>query len=230
MRAVFVGVLAFGLSLSGLTAQAATYTALRCGNESGRVLLTFDDWNEADPYRAAHVGARLANRGVRAAFFVTNQEAEKYPDIIPTLRLQGHWVLNHSYSHPHLTELSDSEVREEISKGVKSNRLRPPYGDWDSRVAGIASELGYRKCWGTINTRDWVQFSGSYRSISSIRSIVRNASTSAKQSGVIIGHLYSNYPDAVSGIIDDLHAQGFRMCRNTGPVGANMPNPMRCTT
>jgi peptidoglycan/xylan/chitin deacetylase (PgdA/CDA1 family) len=161
---------------------------------SGRVLLTFDDWAYGDPYRATRVGAYLKSRNIRAAFFVINKEAEKYPKIVPTLRQQGHWVLNHSYSHKNLTQLSDGSVRSEISKGVSSNRLRPPYGAYDSGVASIASSLGYRICTWTVNTKDWEKVDGSYRSISSIRSIVRNAPRSAKVSGVVIGHLQTKYP------------------------------------
>jgi len=228
MRTFLISVLALVLGLSALPAQAATYTTARCGNSSGRVLLTFDDWNDEDPYQIAHLGNRLEARGVRAAFFVINKEAEKYPDIVDTLRLQGHWVLNHTYSHPHLTELSDSQVRAEIAGGVSSNRLRPPYGDWDSRVSNIASSLGYRICWNTINTKDWQTFSGEYRSIASIRQIIRNKPAELKRSGVIQGHLWTNYPAAIPGIIDDLHVQGFRLCRNTGPVGRNMSYPASC--
>ena len=33
-------------------AEAATYYNSRCGNTSGRVVLTFDDWAYGDPYRA----------------------------------------------------------------------------------------------------------------------------------------------------------------------------------
>jgi peptidoglycan/xylan/chitin deacetylase (PgdA/CDA1 family) len=209
-------------------AKIGSYTTARCGNMSGRVLITFDDWNDADPYRATRTGAYLEARKVRAAFFLTGAKAESYPDIVATLRQQGHWVANHSYTHPHLTELTDGQLRAEISNGTKSNQLRPPYGDWDSRVTTIASSLGYKICWATVNTKDWQQFSGSYRSISSIRSMVRNAPASAKQSGVIIGHLHTNFPDALGGIIDDLHSQGFLLCRNTGPVAANMPYPLSC--
>jgi peptidoglycan/xylan/chitin deacetylase (PgdA/CDA1 family) len=60
------------------------------------VLLTLDDWSYGDPYRATRVGAYLKSRNIRAAFFLINQEAKKYPDIISTLRQQGHWVLNHT--------------------------------------------------------------------------------------------------------------------------------------
>ena len=209
-------------------AHAVTYTTSRCGNTSSRILITFDDWAYDDPYRATRTGAYLKSRDIRAAFFLEGDEAEDYPDIVATLRQQGHWVLNHTYSHPHLTQLSDAAIRTEISKGVTSNRLRPPYGDWDDRVASIASSLGYRICWGTINTKDWQYIDGKLRSVGSIRSRVRNAPASAKYGGVIIGHLWSNYPDALPGIISDMKAEGRLFCRINGSVGRNMGFPASC--
>src|SRR5215210_7984144 len=86
-------------------AQAATYYNSRCGNTSGRVLLTFDDWAYGDPYRATRIGGYLQSRSVRAAFFLINEYASKYPAIVSMLRQQGHWVLNHTWSHPNLTTL-----------------------------------------------------------------------------------------------------------------------------
>ena len=68
-----------------------------------------------------------------------------------------------------------------------------------------------------------------YRSTSSIRSIVRTAPRSAKASGVVLGHPFSNYPSAISGIIYDLHQQGLLLCRNRGPVGRLAPFPLACT-
>lgn len=230
-----VAAVALAVAMAGLTAaqttpaQAATYSKSRCGNTSGRVLLTFDDWAYGDPYRATRVGSYLKSRNVRAAFFLVNQEARKYPSIVSTLRQQGHWVLNHTYSHPDLTRLSDAGVSSQIRNGIKSNRLRPPYGAYDARVSGIASSLGYRICTWTIDTRDWQYVSGTRRSTSSIRSIVRNSPWSAKSSGVVLGHLNTNYPNAMSGIISDLHEQGLLFCRNRGPVGSTMPFPASCT-
>jgi hypothetical protein len=43
------------------------------------------------------------------------------------------------------------------------------------------------------------------------------------------GHLFSNYPSAISGIINDLHQQGLLFCRNRGPVGRLAPFPLACT-
>jgi peptidoglycan/xylan/chitin deacetylase (PgdA/CDA1 family) len=218
------------IGLQAAPAQAATYSNARCGNTSGRVLLTFDDWAYGDPYRATRIGAYLRSHNIRAAFFLINKYAQPYPGIVSTLRQQGHWVLNHTYSHPDLTTLSDASVSWQIRHGISSNRLRPPYGAYNSRVANIASSLGYRICTWTIDTRDWQKPDGvHYRSSSSIRSIVRTSPRSAKASGVILGHLFSNYPSAISGIINDLHQQGLLFCRNRGPVGRLAPFPLACT-
>jgi len=126
--------------------------------------------------------------------------------------------------------LSDAGVSWQIRAGVTSNRLRPPYGAYNARVSAIASSLGYRICTWTIDTRDWQKPDGvHYRSTASIRSIVRTSPLSAKASGVVLGHLYSNYPNAIPGIIDDIHRQGLLFCRNHGPVGAYAPFPLACT-
>jgi peptidoglycan-N-acetylglucosamine deacetylase len=122
---------------------------------------------------------------------------------------------------------SDTVKRPVSDLGFRSRRSA--FGCPDFRVCGIASSLGYRICTWTIDTRDWEYVNGSRRSTSSIRSIVRNSPRSAKASGVVLGHLHTNYPNAMSGIISDLHNQGLLFCRNRGPVGRNMPFPASCT-
>lgn len=222
---------------SGVRAEAvastsvltATYYNSRCGNTSGRVLLTFDDWAYGDPYRATRIGAYLQSRSIRAAFFLINEYASKYPGIVSTLRQQGHWVLNHTWSHPNLETLSDSGVAWQIRNGVASNRLRPPYGAYDARISRIAAGYGYRICTWTIDSRDWQYVNGIRRTVSSIRYIVRTSPWSAKASGIVLGHLFTNYPNAIAGIIYDLHLQGLLFCRNRGPVGRSMPFPLACT-
>ena len=89
MVTVLVAAVAFGLvGIPAAHAQAAP-TPIPLGNSSGRVLLTFDDWAYGDPYRATRIGAYLQSRNIRAAYFLINQEAQSYPDIVATLRQQG---------------------------------------------------------------------------------------------------------------------------------------------
>ena len=65
----------------------------------------------------------------------------------------GWEIGSHTHSHPHLTELSDGEVREElaVSRDELTRRMgRPcdtiayPYGDVDDRVEEFTRQAGYR--------------------------------------------------------------------------------------
>ncbi|MEV5505384.1 polysaccharide deacetylase family protein [Streptomyces orinoci] len=200
----------------------------RCGNTSGRVLLSFDDWPYGDPERAVRIGAQLQSQGIRAAFFLINQYASEYPQIVTTLRRQGHWVGNHTWSHRQLTKLTDQEVQDEIRNGVAGNLLRPPYGDAGPRETEIAANLGFKVCNWTIDTLDWQTVQGSLRSPEAIRTTVREAPAEEKHNGVVLGHLFSHFAEALPGIISDLHEQGYQLCRDTGAVGDQVPYPLPC--
>ncbi|MEV4434923.1 polysaccharide deacetylase family protein [Streptomyces sp. NPDC049585] len=206
------------------------YDRERCGNTSGRLLLSLDDWAYSDPERSVRIGAQLQAQGVRAAFFLIGKFAAQYPNITATLRQQGHWVGNHSFTHKQLTALDDQELHDEIRSGVNGNLLRPPYGDAGERERDVAADLGYRICNWTIDTHDWEKGDGpgGLRSAEAVRASVRDASQEEKRNGVILGHLFSNFPAALNDIIADLHAQGYQLCRNTGPVTENVPHPLPC--
>ncbi|MBH1937902.1 polysaccharide deacetylase family protein [Streptomyces sp. AV19] len=213
---------------AGVPDPESGYDRDRCGNASGRVLLSLDDWPYDDPERAVRVGAQLQSQGVRAAFFLINQYASQYPRITTALRRQGHWVGSHTWSHQQLTQLSDQELQDELRNGVPGNFLRPPYGDVGQRETEAAASLGQRVCNWTIDTYDWQQSGGAFRDVDAIRASVREASAEEKTNGVILGHLFSHFPEALPGIIGDLREQGYRMCRNTGPVTEQVPYPLEC--
>jgi peptidoglycan/xylan/chitin deacetylase (PgdA/CDA1 family) len=74
-------------------------------------------------------------------------------DQVGELAEYGWEIGSHTHSHPHLTKLTDSDVRDELalSRDEVSRRLgRPcdsiayPYGDVDDRVEELARQAGYR--------------------------------------------------------------------------------------
>lgn len=80
---------------------------------------------------------------------------------IAELAQKGWEVGSHSHSHPHLTTLSDEDLRVELrdSKGeceartgVACRSLAYPYGDHDARVVSAARDAGYLAA-GTLPTR-----------------------------------------------------------------------------
>lgn len=99
------------------------------------VALTLDD----GPSRryTADVLTILADRNVRATFFLTGQEATKNPDLLTAIVAEGHEVGNHSFSHSRMIARSPSWVRREIDRTDAAFRavgydgpisFRPPYG------------------------------------------------------------------------------------------------------
>lgn len=195
----------------------------RMWNRSGKIILTFDDWNDSDPYIATRTGAYLQDQGIMAVFFLINEKAQHYPDIINTLRQQGHYVASHSYSHARLTTLSEEDLETEILRGIKCNAMRPPFSAWDERVYRAAERLGYRLMLWTLSTGDWREDENGFRSVELIRETVLVADPEKKHNGVIIGHLQTNYPAAIPGIIEDMYAKGREFYPNKGPVGEDLP-------
>jgi peptidoglycan/xylan/chitin deacetylase (PgdA/CDA1 family) len=125
------------------------------------VWLTFDD----GPHRSntEQVLKALDQFKIRATFFVIGENVEKLQGIVRRTFDAGHRVGNHSFTHPHLPQLSPDKVREEIQKtdslilpyAGTDKILRPPYGAHNKIVDDIITELGYRSIFWNVDTLDW---------------------------------------------------------------------------
>lgn len=205
------------------------YNTWQCGNTSGRMVITFDDrpQDHGSPYTwtdTLYWGAYLKNRGIRAMFFVNDR-----PWVTSELRRMGHYVGNHTSSrHLHMPTLTNAQLTAEVNASVPGNMIRPPHGDYNATNKAHLASLGYRVCTWGISSKDWEKGSGPRGLLPTdqIRAKVRaNRNVSG---GVILGHLWTNFPQALPGIISDMHAAGKLFCRNTGPVTATVPFPMEC--
>ena len=125
------------------------------------VYLTFDD----GPSEYSRQILRILNRyNAKATFFVIGQNAADNPAGVRAMRAAGMAVQNHSWGHPNLTTLSNSEIRSQISRtdraireagGGNSDCVRPPYGASSSRVRSVLRDMGRRQMLWTIDTLDW---------------------------------------------------------------------------
>lgn len=124
-----------------------------------QVTFSFDDcpWSASEGQRLLTI---LRDRHIKALMFPTGLCQRRYPSLIPAMLADGHTVCNHTYSHPHLSLLTDAQIADEIRGGVHANcnLFRPPYGDWDGpngRVARIAKDLGYQTVTWDVDSLDW---------------------------------------------------------------------------
>ncbi|KAF9930622.1 chitin deacetylase [Linnemannia zychae] len=126
--------------------------------------LTFDDGPE--PGVTEEILGLLKEKNVTATFFVTGMKSSKAPWLLQDTLDQGHHLASHTWSHSGLTTLTNEEIVAELMwtqkyiydhTGYKVKYFRPPYGDIDNRVRGIARELGFKTViWGTDwDTQDW---------------------------------------------------------------------------
>lgn len=128
------------------------------------VAFTFDDG--PNPIYTPQVLEIFQEVQGKATFFMIGTQIEKSLETAKSVHEQGHEIGNHTYSHPHLPELSSEEVRREMQlteeliqqvTGAKPKVYRPPYIDTSEEVAAItAGEFGYPAI-GAVNgaATDW---------------------------------------------------------------------------
>ncbi|WP_236838497.1 polysaccharide deacetylase family protein [Caldalkalibacillus salinus] len=100
---------------------------------------------------------------VRATFFLDGSWLKKNPEVGKRIVEGGHEVGNHAYSHPDMSQLSISRIREELVKtnelieelGTSAYVFAPPSGAYDERVVKEAHELNMKTILWTLDTIDW---------------------------------------------------------------------------
>ena len=116
--------------------------------EKKQVAISFDAaWGNDDTEKLISI---LKEYKVPATFFVVGAWVDKYPESVKALSDAGHQIQNHSNTHPHLPQLSVSQIKDEILScnekiekitGKTPTLLRPPYGDYDNALIQTMNEL-----------------------------------------------------------------------------------------
>ncbi|MFG3300313.1 polysaccharide deacetylase family protein [Micromonospora chersina] len=142
-----------------LTVTAAPARAAAC---NGYVGLTFDDGPSND-HTPALLNA-LRQNGLRATMFNEGQYAAAYPAQVRAQVSAGLWVGNHSYTHPHLIQQSQSQIDSEVSRtqqaianagGGTPRLFRPPYGETNSTLQSVLTRYGLTQIIWDVDSQDW---------------------------------------------------------------------------
>ncbi|MGW5722435.1 polysaccharide deacetylase family protein [Amycolatopsis sp. NPDC003865] len=137
----------------------ATAQAAAC---NGYVGLTFDD-GPSNSNTPALLSA-LQQNGLRATMFNEGQYAAAYPGQVRAQVSAGMWVGNHSYTHPHMTQLNQSQMDSEVSRtqqaisaagGGTPKLFRPPYGETNSTLQAVEAKYGLRQIIWDVDSQDW---------------------------------------------------------------------------
>jgi len=182
------------------------------------VALTFDaGGNDAG---VAPVLKALADAGAPATFFLTGRWTEVYPADARTIAA-NYAIGNHTYSHPHLTQLNDQQAAEEISHAealIKSTTgrdphplFRFPYGSSDARVLADCHALAYGGIRWTVDTLGWEGRSNGQ----SEASVVQRVLNALQPGEIVLMHVGAATDgttldaNALPTLIRDLRARGY---------------------
>jgi peptidoglycan/xylan/chitin deacetylase (PgdA/CDA1 family) len=149
--------------------------------------LTFDDG--PFPIYTTLLLDTLAQLGVKATFFVTGENVQRYPFLAQAIVQAGHEVANHSYHHPHLIRMSVAQMTEELASaqetitavtGQAPRYFRPPYGEYSADLMRVAHSLG-------LSTVMWTAGGGDYASPSG-EALKAKVLRQADSGGIVLLH------------------------------------------
>ncbi len=133
-------------------AHLLTHACVRRGPATGRrVALTFDDG--PDPAWTPRVLDLLAERGVRASFFLVGERAARSAETVRRIAAAGHEVGNHGWSHRSLWLCGPRRTATDISRahevlgdlaGRAPRHFRPPWGMVNAAMFGALRRCGER--------------------------------------------------------------------------------------
>ena len=140
---------------------------------------------------------------------------DKYPESVKALSDAGHEVMNHSSTHPHMTELSANQMIAEVQEcnqkieaitGVCPTLFRPPYGDYNDTVVSTMRSIDMYTIQWDVDSLDWKDYG--------VDSIIQTV-TQHKHLGngsIILCHNGAKYTaDALETLITTLQEQGYEL-------------------
>ncbi|HLF19911.1 MAG TPA: polysaccharide deacetylase family protein [Bacteroidota bacterium] len=161
----------------------------------------------------------LVEQKIPATLFLSGHWIKSHPNETKFLASFDHFDIgNHSYSHPHLQILPDEKIKLEIKRtqdllfkitGKKAVLFRPPFGEYDSRVAQIVAGSG-------LQLVEYDLPSGDPDTTVSTRRLISHVVKNAKGGSIIVMHINGrgrHTAEALPKIIAQLKAKGFTLVK-----------------
>lgn len=180
-----------------------------------RVALVFDDG--PDVKQNALLLQTLANLKVKATFAYVGRNVEAHPELARAAAAAGHEFCNHSFTHPHLRELEDGKVTDELARtsaaiaqaiGRQPSFFWAPFLETDERVARLTLGATGLKHFPLprahlVSSDDWNVAQ------TDAAAIYRNATTGVGDLTVILFHEWrAETADQLPAIVQELRRQG----------------------
>lgn len=191
-------------------------------NTTSRVVLSFDDCpTNLGAFKSMVLAAQ--QMGIAMVLFPTGECVESGRFDPAFARAHGHYVFNHSVSHPQLATLSYARITAELgSPGIQTTYARPPFGNLSTVAREAYADKGMRLWLWTLDTNDW-------RGPKKAPEIVNYISANAKAGDTILMHMEhaAFFPSVLAQVKAVLTARGLGICRNQGATEV-APKTVNC--
>lgn len=204
----FSGNCSGGSTGGGTTSSSGGSTGGGNANCAGYVGITFDDGPGNNS--TTLINLLKQNNLTPVTWFVQGNYVASNSNLISQLLSVGE-VQNHSYTHPHLINLSYQQIYDELNRtsqavqsagAPKPTLFRPPYGETNANVNQAAQALGLRVITWNVDSQDWNGASAA---------AIANAANQLQNGQVILMHdaNYNNTNAAIAQIAANLRAKGL---------------------
>jgi peptidoglycan/xylan/chitin deacetylase (PgdA/CDA1 family) len=125
------------------------------------VALTFDDGPGPS---TPQIIAVLRQYGVTGTFLNIGMNAARYPSLVRQEATLGYQVGNHTWDHPNMNTLPAASQASEMDMATAEQQsligwgpcaFRPPYGNYNSTLLGLAQQRNMRVFNWSVDTEDW---------------------------------------------------------------------------
>ena len=150
---------------------------------------------------------------VKTTFFLVGFWAEKYPELVAELVARGHEIGNHSSTHPHMSQLTQAQIREELRQcselvrsitGKPTTLFRPPYGEYNDDVVRVARAEGYECVQWNVDSLDWKNLG--------TQNMISQCTKSVHPGDIVLFHNDSKYIlEALPTILEYYTQAGYRI-------------------
>lgn len=192
------------------------------------IAMTFDDGPHAK--LTPRLLDLLAQRKIKATFFVCGENVQEYPAIMKRMAAEGHEVANHSWSHPNLGKMGDAAVASQLQRthdaiiattGLAPTLMRPPYGSFTDRQKRWShDQFGYKCILWSADPLDWKRPGPA--------TITQRIVNETGNGGIILSHdIHAGTIEAMPGTFEALLEKGFRFVTVSELLAMEKPQPPR---
>jgi peptidoglycan-N-acetylglucosamine deacetylase len=199
--------------ISSRSTQLAGDLVQRVETDEPVVALTFDDGpTDAD---ADAVLNALAERGVRATFYLNGKDVERNQDTVRRIIDGGHEIGNHTWSHRRMVFVTPETVADEIESTDRVIReagydgpltFRPPYGQKLLILPLYLAENDQLTVTWDVTTED-------FTAADTRDTIIDKAVSNTQPGSIILMHPWwgrTATQEAIGPVLDQLQEEGYR--------------------